>query len=35
MRGSQQHDGQVHPEVEDLEYLGGGKRQHHDASELC
>lgn len=34
VRGSQQHNGQVHPEVEDLEDLGLGKGQHNDTPEL-
>lgn len=33
--GPQQHDGQEHPKVENLEDLGLGKRQDEDASELC
>lgn len=35
MSGPQQHDGQEHPKVENLEDLGLGKRQDEDASELC
>ena len=31
----QQHYGQVHPEVEDLEDLRLGKRQDEDTSKLC
>lgn len=34
MRGAQQHDGQVHAEVEDLEDLRLGQRQDEDAPEL-
>jgi len=34
VRGAQQHHGQVHAEVEDLEDLGLGQRQDEDAPEL-
>ena len=34
VRGPQQHHGQVHAEVEDLEDLRLGQRQDEDASEL-
>lgn len=34
MRRADKHDAQVHAEVEDLEDLGLGERQHHDAAEL-
>lgn len=35
MCGPQQHDGQIHPEVEDLEDLRLGKGQDEDSSKLC
>ncbi len=35
VRGPQQHYGQVHPEVEDLEDLRFGKCQDKDSSKLC
>ena len=34
MRGADEDDAQVHPEVEDLEDLRLGERQHHDPPEL-
>ena len=34
MSGSDEDDAQIHPEVEDLEYLRLGERQHDDASEF-
>lgn len=35
MRSSQDHNGQVHPEIEHLEDLRLGERQHDNSSELC
>ena len=34
MGGADEDDAQVHPEVEDLEDLRLGERQHHDPAEL-
>ena len=34
VRGADEDDAQVHPEVEDLEDLRLGERQHHDPPEL-
>lgn len=34
MRGPNQYDSEVHAEVEDLEDLRVGERQHHDAGKL-
>ena len=34
VRGADEDDAQVHPEVEDLEDLRLGERQHHDPTEL-
>ena len=34
VRGADEDDAQVHPEVEDLEDLRLGERQHHDTTEL-
>lgn len=34
MGGPEQHDAQVHSEVEDLEDLGVGECHHYDTSEL-
>ena len=34
VRGADEDDSQVHPEVEDLEDLRLGERQHHDPAEL-
>lgn len=35
MGGSQQHHGQVHSEVEDLEYLRLGQAEHTNTYKLC
>jgi hypothetical protein len=35
VRGTNQNDSQVHSEVENLENLGFGERQHHNAGEFC
>jgi len=35
VRRPQQHDGQEHPKVEDLEDLRLGKSQDQDPSKLC
>ncbi len=34
MSGTNKHDAQIHPEVEDLEDLRLGKSQYHDPGEL-
>ena len=34
MGGADEDDAQVHPEVEDLEDLRLGERQHHDPAKL-